>query len=69
MEEQAATTNEISRSVTQAASGSGEIATNISVVASAAASSNEVLVQMNVSVAELARMSTELHQKVADFHY
>ena len=55
--------------MTQAASGSGEIATNISVVASAAASSNEVLVQMNVSVAELARMSTELHQKVADFHY
>jgi methyl-accepting chemotaxis protein len=69
MEEQAATTNEISRSVTQAASGSGEIATNISVVASATASSNEVLVQMNESVAELARMSTELHQRVADFHY
>ena len=67
MEEQTATTNEISRSVTQAAAGSGEIATSMASVASAAATSSQVLGLMSVSVAELARMSTELHRRVADF--
>jgi len=69
MEEQSATTNEISRSVTQAAAGSGDIAANMASVASAAATASEVVTRMAASVADLARMSTELHDRVADFTY
>ena len=69
MEEHTATTNEISRSVNQTARRSGEVAENMAVVASASASSNEVLGRLSTSVAELARLATELHEKVADFTY
>ena len=69
MEEQSATTNEISRSVTQAAAGSGDIAANMASVASSAATASEVVTRMAASVADLARMSTELHDRVADFTY
>ena len=58
MEEQSATTNEISRSVTQAASGTGEIASNMAAVASVAADSSQVLGRMVVSVDDLAAMAT-----------
>ena len=69
VEEQTATTNEMSRSVSEAASGSVEIASNIVGVASGAASSSEVLVQMGTSVDELARLSADLRQRVAAFTY
>jgi methyl-accepting chemotaxis protein len=69
VEEQTATTNEMSRSVSEAASGSVEIASNIVGVASGAASSSEVLVQMSTSVDELARLSADLRQRVAAFTY
>jgi methyl-accepting chemotaxis protein len=69
MEEHAATTTEISRSVTQAAAGSGEIAVNMAGVASAAAESSEALAGMSTAVAELAKMATELNDRVADFTY
>jgi methyl-accepting chemotaxis protein len=69
MEEQSATTNEISRSVTQAASGSGEIASNMAIVAMVAANSSDVLGRMVVSVDDLAQMATQLHERVAVFTY
>ena len=69
MEEQSATTNEISRSVTQAASGSGEIASNMAAVALVAANSSDVLGRMVVSVDDLAQMATQLHERVAVFTY
>ncbi|QTE29540.1 methyl-accepting chemotaxis protein [Pengzhenrongella sicca] len=69
VEEQTATTNEMSRSVTEAATGSGEIAGNIAGVASGAASSSEVLAQMGGSVDELARMSADLRERLAAFVY
>ncbi|QTE31274.1 methyl-accepting chemotaxis protein [Pengzhenrongella sicca] len=69
VEEQTATTNEMSRSVTEAATGSGEIAANITGVATGAASSSQVLVQMGSSVDELARMSADLRERVAAFTY
>nr|WP_227424204.1 methyl-accepting chemotaxis protein [Pengzhenrongella sicca] len=69
VEEQTATTNEMSRSVTEAATGSGEIAVNITGVATGAASSSQVLVQMGSSVDELARMSADLRERVAAFTY
>ncbi|RYV52589.1 methyl-accepting chemotaxis protein [Pengzhenrongella frigida] len=69
VEEQTATTNEMSRSVTEAALGSGEIAANITGVATGAASSSEVLGQMGGSVDELARLSADLRERVAAFTY
>ncbi|OJV59851.1 MAG: hypothetical protein BGO38_13965 [Cellulomonas sp. 73-145] len=67
VEEQTATTNEMSRGVTEAATGSGEIAQNITAVASAASTSSQVLGQMGDSVAELARLSADLRTRVAAF--
>jgi len=69
MEEHSATTNEISRSVTQAAAGSGEIASSMSGVATAAADASEALVGMSKAVNELARMATDLNDRLADFTY
>jgi methyl-accepting chemotaxis protein len=69
VEEQTATTNEISRSVTEAATGAGEIAANITGVAGATQTASEVLAQMTTSIEELARMSTDLRAKVSGFTY
>lgn len=67
VEEQTATTNEMSRSVTEAATGAGEIATNITGVASAAADTSEVVTQVGAAVAELAATSADLRHRVAQF--
>ncbi len=69
VEEQTATTNEMSRGVVEAATGSGEIAENITGVATSAQSSSQVVGQMTSSVSELARMSDELRRRVAAFTY
>ncbi|AEE44380.1 methyl-accepting chemotaxis protein [Cellulomonas fimi] len=69
IEEQTATTNEMSRGVTDAATGSGEIAANITGVATSAATSSQVLSQVGTSVDELARMSADLRGRVAAFTY
>ncbi|WP_407344539.1 methyl-accepting chemotaxis protein [Pengzhenrongella phosphoraccumulans] len=69
VEEQTATTNEMSRSVGQAAEGSEEIAMSMSRVASSAAEASAVLGQMSGSVDELARMSQDLRERVAAFTY
>ncbi|WP_169166368.1 methyl-accepting chemotaxis protein [Cellulomonas taurus] len=69
VEEQTATTTEMSRSVAEAATGSGEIATNITGVASAASSSSQTLGQMGDAIAELARMSEDLRGRVSRFTY
>ncbi|MCR6688146.1 methyl-accepting chemotaxis protein [Cellulomonas sp.] len=69
VEEQTATTNEMSRGVAEAATGSGEIAVNITGVATATATSSDVVGQMGASVAELARMSADLRTRVAAFTY
>ncbi|MFC6009424.1 methyl-accepting chemotaxis protein, partial [Angustibacter luteus] len=50
VEEQTATTQEMSRNVTQAASGSGEIAVNIGGVAAASASTTEAVSQSRVAI-------------------
>ncbi|WP_250445507.1 methyl-accepting chemotaxis protein [Actinotalea sp. C106] len=69
VEEQTATTNEMSRGVTEAATGSGEIATNITGVASAAQTSTEVVGQMGSAISELAQMSADLRTRVSAFTY
>jgi methyl-accepting chemotaxis protein len=69
VEEQTATTTEMSRSVAEAATGSGEIAVNITGVASAASSSSQTLGQMGDSISELARLSENLRGRVSQFTY
>jgi methyl-accepting chemotaxis protein len=59
----------MSRSVAEAATGSGEIATNITGVASAATQSSQTLNQMGSAIGELARLSEDLRGRVARFTY
>jgi methyl-accepting chemotaxis protein len=69
VEEQTATTQEMSRSVTEAASGSGQIAENIVSVSSAAGETTQALSQTRTAVDELSRMSSELRTTVGRFTY
>ena len=69
VEEQTATTNEMSRSVGEAADGSGQIATNIGGVSGAADATNQALGQTRMAVDELARMASELRSAVSRFSY
>jgi methyl-accepting chemotaxis protein len=67
VEEQSATTSEMSRSVTQAAKGSGNITQNISGVAEAAHSTSSNAQQSLKAAQELSRLSNQLGQMVAQF--
>ncbi|NYI59567.1 methyl-accepting chemotaxis protein [Cellulomonas soli] len=69
VEEQTATTNEMSRGVAEAATGSGEIAVNITGVASAAQSSTVAVGAVSNQVAELADLSRNLRQQVSAFTF
>ncbi|MGY2076311.1 methyl-accepting chemotaxis protein [Blastococcus sp. SYSU DS0828] len=69
VEEQTATTNEMSRSVQEAAGGTGEIAANITGVSSAADSTTQALTQTRVAVDELSRMAADLRTTVGRFVY
>ncbi|WAX57855.1 methyl-accepting chemotaxis protein [Jatrophihabitans cynanchi] len=69
VEEQTATTNEMSRNVSEAATGSGDITDNINGVATAAAATTEAVTQTRVAVDELARMASDLRTQVASFSY
>jgi methyl-accepting chemotaxis protein len=69
VEEQTATTGEMNRSVAQAASGTGDIAQNITGVAESARITSEGVVQTQQATVELTRMSTDLKQMVSTFRY
>jgi methyl-accepting chemotaxis protein len=69
VEEQTATTDEMSRGVQEAASGSGEIATSITSVATTATSSATVVAELGQSVEELAQLASSLRGDVAVFTY
>jgi methyl-accepting chemotaxis protein len=69
VEEQTATTNEMSRSVQEAASGTTEIATNITGVSTAADSTTHALGQTRTAVDELSRMASDLRSTVGRFTY
>ena len=60
MEEQTATTSEMSRSVQEAAGGTSEIALNITGVSTAADSTTQALTQTPTAVDELSRMAADL---------
>jgi methyl-accepting chemotaxis protein len=69
VEEQTATTSEISRNVSEAAQGSTEIASNITGVAQAARSTTEGAGNANTSAHELAQMAVGLQKLVQQFRY
>ena len=69
VEEQTATTNEISRGVAEAATGSGEIATNIVGVATAADRQSHVLNDVGAQVDDLATASVALRDRVEGFTF
>ena len=69
VEEQTATTNEISRNIAQAATGSGEIAGNITAVANAADSTRAGVDDARAAATALARMSGDLQKLVTQFRY
>jgi methyl-accepting chemotaxis protein len=69
VEEQTATTNEMSRSVQEAAGGTTEIASNITGVSTAAESTTQALTQTRTAVDELSRMAADLRTTVGRFTY
>jgi methyl-accepting chemotaxis protein len=69
VEEQTATTNEMSRSVVEAAQGAGQIADNITGVSTAADSTTQALGQTRTAVDELSRMAADLRTTVGRFTY
>jgi methyl-accepting chemotaxis protein len=69
VEEQTATTNEMGRSVTEAATGAHEIARNMAVVASAAADATRGATDTEHAAAELASMAAQMQQLVGQFRY
>jgi methyl-accepting chemotaxis protein len=69
VEEQTATTNEISRSVGEAATGSGDIAQNIVGVARAASDTQTAAATTSEAAAEFSRMSVTMRELVAQFRY
>jgi methyl-accepting chemotaxis protein len=69
VEEQTATTGEISRNVAEAAQGSNEIAQNITGVAQAARSTTEGASNTKASADELAKIALDLQKLVSQFKY
>ncbi len=67
VEQQSATTSEMSRNVTEAARGSGEVAKNITGVAQAAQSTSVSATESQKAANSLARMSTDLRELVGQF--
>ena len=67
VEEQTATTNEMSRGITEAATGAGEIAVHIGSVAAVASESSDVVARMGTTVVELTSASADLRSKTAQF--
>ena len=69
VEEQTATTNEMSRSVAEAATGSGEIAANITGVASAASDSAQTMTDLGNAIGDLARTAAHLQAQTSTFKF
>ena len=69
VEEQTATTNEISRNIADVATGNQEIARNVTGVATAAKSTTEGAEYTNKAAGELARLATTLQSLVRQFDY
>jgi methyl-accepting chemotaxis protein len=69
VEEQTATTKEISRNVNEAARGGSQVTDNIELVAQAAKSTSGGAQDTLASAGELAKMAAELQRLIAQFKY
>jgi len=69
VEEQTATTNEMSRSIQEGAQGTTQIAENVTGVSQAAEQTNQALSQTRIAVDELSRLATDLRSSVAHFSF
>jgi methyl-accepting chemotaxis protein len=69
VEEQTATTNEISRNVQEGAKGGAQVAENIVAVAQAAKSTTQGASDTQTAAGELARMAAELQKIVSQFTF
>jgi methyl-accepting chemotaxis protein len=69
VEEQTATTTEMSRGVTEAAAGSGDIAVNITGVATTASSTSGEIGDMHEAVANLTAVSADLLARTRTFQF
>lgn len=67
VEEQSATTNEINRSIVEAAKGSSDIVESIALVAQAANGTHQGASQTQTSASELARLAVTLRENVSFF--
>jgi len=67
VEQQTATTNEITRHVTEAAGGAGEIAANVTGVAQAAQDTSSGAASVQAAAQDLARLAEELNLTVSRF--
>ncbi len=67
VEQQSATTTEVNRNISQAASGSTDIADNIVGVAGAARVTTEAATQAQAAASQLADVSAELHTAIETF--
>jgi methyl-accepting chemotaxis protein len=69
VEEQSATTKEMNRSVSDAAGGTGEIATSIDTLADTSRVTTDGVQEISAAVADLSRMSERLQELVGTFRY
>ncbi|UFN43029.1 methyl-accepting chemotaxis protein [Nocardioides okcheonensis] len=69
VEEQTATTNEMSRNVAEAATGSSDIAVNVTGVARSASDTQAAANSTSQAADELARMAAEMRTLVGQFQY
>jgi methyl-accepting chemotaxis protein len=69
VEEQTATTAEMSRSIQEGATGTEEIAANVTGVSQAAEQTNQALSQTRIAVDELSRLASDLRGAVTHFTY
>jgi methyl-accepting chemotaxis protein len=67
VEEQTATTSEMSRGVTEAATGSSEIADTIAAAAESVDATATGIIEVGQAVVQLAHMSTDMQETVDSF--
>uniref|UniRef100_UPI00397B1752 hypothetical protein n=1 Tax=Salmonella sp. SAL4457 TaxID=3159912 RepID=UPI00397B1752 len=69
VEEQSVTTSEMNRSVSEAAGGTGEIASAIDTLADTSQVTTAGVREISTAVGELSRMSGRMQELVATFRY
>jgi methyl-accepting chemotaxis protein len=69
VEEQTATTNEMSRNVAEAAAGTGQIAENVTTVATAMQTTSAGVAEAGHAINGVAQMAADLRDLVKRFHY